>query len=550
MKSNKYILIIILIVIFSFSFGFMQAESDYFFKISKSIEIFGSVYKNIALHYVDEIDPEVFMNSGIDGLLKSLDPYSTYIPSSEASDVELITQGKYGGIGITIGIRDGMIIITSLLEGYSAQRQGLQIGDQILEVDGNELNNVMPNNVRHLTRGEPGTYVKIKIKREGEINTLEYVLIREEIKLKNITYSDFIEDGIALIRLERFTRSAGEDLRIAIKDLKKKNNITGIILDLRDNPGGLLESAVDVVSKFISKGNLVVSTRGRKQNTDNQYFTTEEPMLMSIPLVILVNNNSASASEIVAGTIQDLDAGIILGTRTFGKGLVQNVMPLPYGYQLKLTTAKYYTPSGRCIQEVDYMHKSKTGLYKITPDTLRKIFLTKNGRKVHELGGILPDTIVEQPAQSSFVNELLRKAMFYRFANFYKSEHTKLPDNFSENTELTNMFKKYVEKQNYKFEDGVDQKIDDLIKEIEKSNLNTEIVKDLNHIRERYDTIKEKGFEKNEKEILGMIRQELMSIFKGESGRIESSIIDDIQIKAAKEVLKNQKMYKKFLIVN
>lgn len=538
---------IVLLIVIAFTFGFTLSDSDYFFKVNKSIDVFGRLYKELTLNYVDEIDPEVFMRGGIDGMLKSLDPYTNFITSSEASDVELITTGKYGGVGISIGMREGMIIITSLMEGYTAQRQGLKIGDQILDVNGKSLENVKLEDIRHLTRGEPGTEVKLKIKREGEGKPLDFVLIREEIKLKNISYADFVNDGIALIRLDRFTRSAGDELRLAIKELKLKGEIKGIILDVRDNPGGLLEAAVEVVSKFVPKGSLIVSTKGRRPESENKFFSVEEPLLKDIPLTILVNQNSASASEIVAGSVQDLDRGIIVGTKTFGKGLVQNIVPLVYDNQLKMTTAKYYTPSGRCIQEIDYMHKSKDGLFTITPDSLRKEYRTKNLRKVFESGGIHPDTAVADSDPSVLFVELLRKAMFFKFANHYVAVHKEVPQDFSVNGELCKQFKEYVDKESFTYEDEAETKIDEVIKFSEKSKYSAELINEIKAMKNKFTSVKDKGFETNKKELANALRQEIISRYKGEKGRFEATFEGDMQVQTALSLLQDSVRYKKIL---
>ncbi len=545
-KLNKYFAVITIVLIIA-AFGFNVADSDYFFKVNKSIDIFGRVFKEVSLNYVDEIDPEVFMKAGVDGMLKSLDPYTTFITSSEASDVELLTTGKYGGIGISIGMRDGMIIVTSLMEGYTAQRQGLRIGDQILDVNGKSLENVKLEDMRHLTRGEPGTEVKLKVKREGDPKPLDFVLIREEIKLKNISYAEFIKDGIALIRLDRFTRSAGDELRLAVKELKLKGEIKGIILDVRDNPGGLLEAAVDVVSKFVPKGSLIVSTKGRRPESENKFLSVEEPMLKDIPLAILVNQNSASASEIVSGSIQDLDRGVIIGTKTFGKGLVQNIIPLLYNNQLKMSTAKYYTPSGRCIQEIDYMHKSKDGLFTITPDSLRKEYKTKNLRKVYELGGIHPDTTVADSAPSLLFTELMRKAMFFKFANHYVALHNELPNDFSVNGELCKQFKEYVNNENFTYEDEAETKLDEILEFSEKSNYSAELRDEIKALKNKFTSLKDKGFEMNSKELANALRQEILSRYKGEKGRFEATLDGDMQVQTALGLLQDSVRYKKIL---
>jgi carboxyl-terminal processing protease len=541
---------IALLVVIVFTFGFTLSDSDYFFKVNKSIDIFGRVYKELTLNYVDELDPEVFMEAGIDGMLKSLDPYTNFISSSEASDMDLITTGKYGGVGISIGTRDGMIIITSLMEGYTAQRQGLRIGDQILDVDGKSLANVKLEDIRHLTRGEPGTEVKVKVKREGEAKPLEFVLIREEIKLKNISYAEFVKDGIVLIRLDRFARSAGDELRLAIKELKLKGEIKGIILDVRDNPGGLLEAAVDVVSKFVLKGSLIVSTKGRRPESENKFSSVEEPLLKDIPLAILVNQTTASASEIVAGAMQDLDRGVIVGTRTFGKGLVQNIIPLLYDNQLKMTTAKYYTPSGRCIQEIDYMHKGKDGLFTITPDSLRKEYITKNSRKVQEFGGIHPDTTVADSEPSLLFTELMRKAMFFKFANHYVSIHKELPEDFSVNGELCKQYKDFVDKENFIYEDEGVTKLDEVCRFAEKSKYDSELIDAIKALKSKFNSLKDNAFETNKKELADALQQEIMSRYKGEKGRFEATFVGDMQVQTALGVLQDSGRYKKVLNIH
>ncbi|MDI6778664.1 MAG: S41 family peptidase [Bacteroidota bacterium] len=545
--KNRSKVIIIVSVIVAFTLGFSVADSDYFFKVNKSIDVFGRVFKEITFNYVDEIDPEIFMNTGIEGMLKSLDPYTNFISASEVNDVDLITTGRYGGIGITISMRDGMIVITSLMEGYTAQKQGLRIGDKIIEVDGKSLLNVKLEDVRHLTRGEPGTEVRVKVQREGEQKPLDFVLIREEIKLKNISYSNLIQNGIALIKLDRFNRTAGDEFRLAVKELRLKGEIKGIILDLRDNPGGLLDAAVNITSKFVPKGSLVVSTRGRKVGSEQQYFSVEEPILHEIPVAVLINKNSASASEIVAGAIQDLDRGIIVGSRTFGKGLVQNVVPLPYNNQLKLTTAKYYTPSGRCIQEIDYIHKDKDGLFTITPDSLKKNFFTTKGRKVQELGGIHPDTTLLELEPSLLYLELMRKAMFFKFATHYVSTHRELPEDFSANGDLCTQFKNYVRENKFTYEDQVETKVEEVRNLAEKSNYGKEIIDGIQALKLKIATHKENAFEENQKELVRQLRQEIYSRYKGEQGRIEASYMDDNQVQVAVGIIRNNNLYKKIL---
>jgi len=535
------------IVVCAFVIGFKSADADYFFKINKSIDIFGRVYKEVTMNYVDELDPQKFMENGIDGLLGGLDPYTNYIGENEGDEVELITSGKYGGIGVTIGLRDSYITVLSLLEGYSAQRQGIQVGDRILEIEGKSLAGAKPNDVRSLTRGEPGTEVHLKIEREGEKAPLSFVLVREEILLKNITYADFIDSGIAYVRLERFARGAGDELRLAIKNLKLKGTIKGMILDLRDNPGGLLDVAVDVVEKFVPKGSLVVSTRGRKPDSEKKYFAAEEPMLPDIPLLVLVNHNSASASEIVAGAIQDLDRGVIWGTRTFGKGLVQTIVPLVYGTQLKMTTAKYYTPSGRCIQEIDYTHKDKDGLFTTTPDSLRHEFKTSKGRRVFESGGIAPDSTVDENPASALYTELVRKSMFFKFATTYASQHQDSTAPIISDDRLLAEFQKYLDEQKFTYQDEGEKKVGELQEIADKSKYSPTILEEINRLKSQLGEEKRFTLDRGRSNILRGLKMEFMAHYRGDAGRIEASLENDQQVNAASGLISNPDEYSKLL---
>ncbi|MBI4534973.1 MAG: S41 family peptidase [Ignavibacteriae bacterium] len=517
-------------------------DSDFFLKINKSIDVFGRVYKEIATNYVDEVDPEKFMQAGIEGMLGTLDPYTVYIDKSDGDEVDLLTNGKYGGIGVTIGSRDGVIQVITVMDGYSAQRQGILPGDKILEVDGLKVGNKKPDEIRAVTRGEPGTEVKVLIEREGEAAPLLFVLIREEIQVKNVTYADLIEHGIAYIRLERFSRKAGDELRQAIKELKLKGEIKGVVLDLRGNPGGLLDAAVDVASKFVPRGSLIVSTKGRRSDADKKYNSNEEPMLADVPLVVLTDRNSASASEIVAGAIQDLDRGLIIGVRTFGKGLVQTILPLNYGAQLKITTARYYVPSGRSIQEVDYMHRDKNGVFVTVPDSLRREFKTKGGRAVYEFGGITPDSIVKPADAGSMVKELHRKSLFFRFANRYMADHK--PTSFSSVTpEIFDNFKKFLEGQKFDFQEESEGKVKELRRIAERANYSKEVMEDLDLLSAALEMEKGQGLVRYKKHIERELNTELMARVKGEQGRIAASLKDDIQLETAIRILLDQNVY-------
>ncbi|HTP12194.1 MAG TPA: S41 family peptidase, partial [Bacteroidota bacterium] len=416
---RKYLVATVIISVFAFaSLGvWRMADEDLMFKIYQSVDTFSKVYKEIAVNYVDEVDPQRFMRAGVDGMLKTLDPYTVFIGENEGDELDLVTTGKYAGVGITIGLRDGAVTVLNLVEGFSAAKQGIEIGDKILEIDGKSMIGAKPEDVRGVVRGPAGTEVRMKVARDGDPKPLEFVLVREEIPVRNVTYAGYVQPGIGYIRLDRFARTAGDDVRNAINQLKSKGELNGVVLDLRDNPGGLLDIAVSVVSKFVPEKSLVVSTHGRRPESDRKYYSSETPMLPDVPLAVLVDRGSASASEIVAGAIQDMDRGIIVGERTFGKGLVQTITRISENASIKITTARYYTPSGRCIQEIDYSHRTKDGVFATVPDSLKRAFRTSHGRTVLDAGGIQPDTVVTEEENGRIIDELLRKAMFFKFAN-------------------------------------------------------------------------------------------------------------------------------------
>jgi carboxyl-terminal processing protease len=525
--------------------GFRLAEDDFFFRVSKGIDIFGRVYREVATNYVEDVDPERFMESGIDGMLATLDPYTTFYNDKQGDEVELITSGKYGGIGITIGVREGKITIINLMEGYSAQRQGLQPGDHIIAVDGAPIVNVRTDNVRGMTRGPAGSQVRVLIERDGEPKPLEFVLVREEIQLKNVTYAGLLDGGVGYIRLERFSSNTGDEVAAAIHMIQAKGEVKGMILDLRDNPGGLLTMAVNVVEKFVAKGSLVVSMKGRRPESEKKFFAAEGPMLPDVPLVVLINRNSASASEIVAGAIQDLDRGVILGTRSFGKGLVQTITPLVYNTQLKITTAKYYTPSGRCIQEIDYAKRNIDSVLGITPDSLRKEFRTAKGRPEYERGGIHPDTLVDAPAASRLQTELLRKAMFYRFALWYANQGT--AQRAAGDEKLFNEFRMFLEKEKFTWQSESEAKLEELAALALKGSPAPGVAQSIETLRAQLHTEQASALDREKKRLLIELKVQLASRLTGERGRIEASLDDDVQVASARGLLLNTKAYERRL---
>jgi carboxyl-terminal processing protease len=549
-KIKKTTITAVLLLSFALLFfGFLSESGgdDFFLKIYRGIDMYGKVYKEIAVNYVDTLNPEELMRSGIDGMLKTLDPYTVFIGEKENDEIDLITTGKYGGVGVTIGQRDGYITIISLLEGFSAAKQGMEVGDRIIEVEGRSLKGNSLDAVRQLVRGVPGTELRMKIEREGEKKPIDFVLMREEILVRNIAYSGYVADGIAYIRLERFSRTAGDDLRNAIKDLQANGELKGLVLDLRDNPGGLLESAVDVVSKFVPEKSLVVSTRGRKISSERSYISAEAPMLRDLPLTVLVNRFSASASEIVGGAIQDLDRGIVVGTRTFGKGLVQTITPLSENSSLKMTTAKYYTPSGRCIQEIDYGHRDDDGNGTTVPDSLKHEFRTTHNRRVWESGGILPDTIVTDSLHSNFLDELSRKAMFFKYANRFAAENKTLPDSFEVTNKQIEAFEIFLKEKGFECEEEGEAKLQELHMLATNARYDKSFVDGIEKLKTILKGERDRQIYRYQEEIRTTLKTEILARIKGDKARFESTFSRDKQLQTAIGIIKNRKIYDKLL---
>jgi carboxyl-terminal processing protease len=530
-------------------FGFVSEgdDAEYYLKIYRGIDTYSKVYKEITINYVDSLDPEEFMRAGIDGMLRTLDPYTVYIGEKENDEIDLITNGKYGGVGVTIGLRDGYVTVINLLEGFSAAKQGVEVGDRIIEVEGKATKGKSLEAIRQFVRGAPGTELKMKIEREGEKKPIDFVLMREEISVHNITYAGYIGDGIGYVRLERFSRTAGDDLGTAIKDLRAKGELRGIVLDLRDNPGGLLESAVDVVSKFVPEKSLVVSTRGRKIDSERKYNSLEAPLLQDVPLAILVNRFSASASEIVGGAIQDLDRGVLVGTRTFGKGLVQTISRLSENSSLKMTTARYYTPSGRCIQEVDYWHRDGDGNVTTKPDSLRREFRTAHNRRVWESGGIVPDTIVSDTVRSMYLEELNRKSMFFKYANHFAFEQKTIPDTFEVTNAVIDTFEAFIKEKGFEYQDEGELKLKELRTLATNARYDQSFLDGIGKLENELKSGKDNQIHRYQEDIRAALKTEILARIKGDKARFESMFATDKQLQTAMKILRNKKIYSKLL---
>lgn len=537
-----------LLILSAFLLGFyIQRSGDIYYEISKNMEIFGKVYKEISFNYVDEINPEEFMREGIKGMLKSLDPYTVFIDESKQDDIDLMTNGKYGGIGVTIGVRNDRVTITEIIEGYAAQRQGLRIGDVVIEVDGQPITSSDIDDLSAKVKGEPGTIVQLKVLRNNDKDTLQFNIVREEIVIKNLIYADFYpkNSNNVYLKLTNFSRSAAEEIKNALKKLKEEKPIQSIVLDLRGNPGGLLDVAVDVCNKFLQKDLLIVSTKGREATSEKKYFAKEEPIVPNEKLVVLINENSASASEIVAGAIQDHDRGIILGTQSFGKGLVQTITPVTYNTSLKITTAKYYTPSGRCIQKIDYSKKNKVFSSSLIEE--KSEFSTDNQRKVYSAGGITPDTLVKQEIEGEITKELLAKGIIFDFADkyFYNNQTTKF-ENLNDNKVFSD-FISYIKSKEFSYTPEVEKKLNSLIDDLEKNKINGKIMSAASKLKDELKNYFEKELDKYKSEILNYIKVELAARYYNQQKGLEESLKYDKQFNTALSIFSNETIYNKLL---
>lgn len=529
---------------FLFLFKSLNSQSNYF-EISKNLEIFNNVYKELNTYYVDDTEPGKLMKEAIDAMLKKLDPYTQYIPESEIEDFRFQTTGQYGGIGSLIRKVGDYVMIAEPYKGFPADKSGLKIGDKIIKIDGISMKDKTVEDVSKLLKGEPGKKVNISVSRINNSDIIKIPVTREKIKISSVPYSGLIDD-IGYVKLNRFTRNCSNEVKNAIIKLESEKELKGIIIDLRMNPGGLLNEAIKLCNIFIEKNTKIVETKGRNSDWNKVYKTKSSAYNTEMPVVVLVNQGSASASEIFAGTLQDLDRGIVIGNKTFGKGLVQQTRKLDYNSQLKLTVAKYYTPSGRCIQEINYSDEKQT-----LPDSLRTEFKTKNKRSVFDGGGVDPDIIIEEDSIPKIIFNLIQQQLIFKFGNYYSSKFSDIGslDKFEITDEIYDLFKEYIEKEEFQFETLSDEKIDDLEETLlfEGYNIKLEKTGLLKKIKEEILRLKNQDINKYKKEISKIILQDIIVRYYYNEGRIKSSLKEDKAILNAINILNDTKEYNKIL---
>lgn len=542
MKKIKHLVLLLIIsiaTIGSFSFA------DKYFELSKNLDIFSTLFKELNTYYVDETEPGQLMKEAIDGMLISLDPYTNYIPEANIEDFRFMTTGQYGGIGALIHKEGDQIFISEPYEGFPADKAGLKAGDILLAIDGKSVEGKSTSEISEFLKGQPGTPLKVKIKHPSSEGFIEkdLELIRENIKINDVPYYGMLDEEIGYIKLNSFTQTASKEFIDAFKELKEKRGMQKLIFDLRGNGGGLLMEAVNIVNVFIPKGSVVVETRGKRKEWDATYTARNEALDTEMPLVVLVDEGSASASEIVAGTLQDYDRALIIGKQTFGKGLVQQTRPLSYNAQLKVTVAKYYIPSGRCIQRIDYSHKNASGVAEDVPDSLIKTFYTlKNKRAVKDGKGIRPDLITEKQRVSQLTASLVQRYYLFNFSTELLLEQNlsiEKAKDFELSDQQYNLFKEYLADKDISYTTKSERLLAELKKEAIKERYFEEAEEEYLALEKKLNRDKQNDLDKFKEEISDILENELVSRFHYQNGRIEHSLRNDDDVNASIDLLKD-----------
>jgi carboxyl-terminal processing protease len=542
MKSSKKFLIIACIALVAFIPVAFTGST--YFEVTKNLDIFTTLYKELNTYYVDTLNPDKLMRTGINDMLEHLDPYTDYIPEEEMEDYRTQTTGKYGGIGAVIGTRGEAVVVTEPYEGFPADKAGLRAGDKILEVNGKSTNNNKTDQVSAMLKGKPGTDVVVKASRmqkNGKEEEFTVKMVREEIKIKNVPYFGMLNDDIGYIRLGGFTERAGAEVKSALETLESKHKLKGLVFDLRGNPGGLLNEAINVANVFVDKNIRIVDTKGKIDEWNKSFYTLNEPVDLKLPIVVLADGGSASAAEIVSGSLQDLDRAVIVGQKTFGKGLVQSTRSLPFNAKLKITTAKYYIPSGRCIQAINYAERNEDGSVKRMPDSLKTAFKTKNGRTVYDGGGIDPDVDLDPEKFAKITISLLTKNYISDYATQYRIDHDNIANahDFRLSDSEYNDFVAWVSKKDYDYTTRSEKLLDEFKATAEKEKYYDDIKDDYDALKKTMMHDKENDLQKEKAQIKGLLEEEIAARYYLNSGRIESSFKDDKELKRAIDVLNN-----------
>ena len=555
-RMVKWIILVgtLLSTVFFLNLTPLESDDEYY-KIDRGLFYLKEVFETVSRSYVDHVDPETLSRSAINGMLKEFDPYTVFFEDPGSHQMRMITRGKYGGVGMEIGVQNSRITVIAPMENTPAWRAGIRAGDEVVSIEGKSTEGFSLDETSQKLRGKVGSKVSLKIRRPGIPDPIPYDLIREEILLKDVSYAAFILPEVAYIRLAGFSDKAGDELREALRDLQSQQHISGVILDLRDNPGGLLTSAVEVANVFLPPGQLVVSTRGTHES-ENKFYTKRRPLLATEPLVVLVNEASASASEIVAGAIQDLDRGVLIGADTFGKGLVQKVFPIDRVSQtyLKITTAKYYIPSGRSIQKEDY--KSNSRMFTDHSDSSEYNpainFYTQNGRIVHGGGGVNPDIQVASDTLDGYLEAITARGFLFRFAVEYLTRHpeSKNANHLMVDENIMAEFENFVVKEKLEVPMDGEEELRRFLSIAEDKKYDQD-VRDLVTVSlQKLAYRKTRQFSDHRAQIRQLLEAEFAEKLTGSTARIRTLLNYDGQVKQALKVLENQPKYEQILAVD
>jgi carboxyl-terminal processing protease len=527
--------------------GSWMPQDDDFYELRKNFRIFGAVYEELVTGYVKQVDPEHLMRVGIEAMLSELDPYTTFMDEADNTNIDIITEGRYGGVGLDVGERGGKITVVAPVEGASGYKQGIRAGDVITKIDDQPVASLSVKDVETLLRGEPGTTVDVVVEREGAPAPLTFTLTREEIDLENVTYKGLVGEAsdVGYVKLERFTRDAAPELESALRSLTEKGDLKGMVLDLRGNPGGLLNAAVSVTELFVEKGAVVVSTEGRIPKANNTYRSDRKPLLPNLPLVVLVDEYSASASEIVAGAVQDHDRGVVMGTTTYGKGLVQAIRSLPHNTSLKITTAQYRTPSGRSIQTLTPVAADDTStamMDKRADSKKMATHQTTHGRTVRDGDGLRPDVRVTTDTAGALEEALKRSAAFFYYANHYAASRDTLSPNFSVSDAVYEDFRAWLKEEDIRYPTDAEHAIDKLEKRF-KGNDYQAVKEEVDVLRKAVRTEKQEAFREHASALKRHLGREILARFVSESQQTAALLPHDQQVTAAVELLHDGPRY-------
>jgi carboxyl-terminal processing protease len=551
-KIKEFILkqkILIIVSAFSFVSFISYSFVDKHFEVSKNLDIFATLFRELNIYYVEETNPGDLMKKGIDAMLESLDPYTNYIPESDIEDYRFMTTGEYGGIGALIRQKDDYVVVAEPYEGFPAEKSGLMAGDLILEINGKSAKGKTTSEISKILKGQPNTTVKVLIKRDNINDPIEKSVVRQEIKIDNVPYFGMIDETTGYIKLSGFTETASKEFKEAFTTLKEKHGMKQLVFDLRGNGGGLLRESVNIVNCFVNKGQEVVNTKGRVKDWDKSHKAINTPMDLEIPLTVLTDRGSASASEIVAGALQDLDRAVIIGQRTFGKGLVQQTRPLSYNSQMKVTVAKYYIPSGRSIQKLDYAHRKNDGTVEQVSDSLITAFKTRNGRLVYNGNGIAPDVEVEEEKMSNILAVLHLENHIFNYATHYRLKNATIPSarKFKLSDSEYEKFVEYLSDKKIEYETHTEKVLEELKKVAEREKYYEDFQNEYEALTQKSKRNKKEDLYKFKDEIKESLENEIVSRYYYQKGRIEASLDYDIELKKAVELLSNKNAYASIL---